>query len=785
MSSASSPTTTTTTITITTTPTLTSTNCSGLGCWPPSIGNCEDLHNVYPEELAECAPTYMNGLFSVVLFAKFLDVLSKMARNNRRAVAGYTKNTVSIDVHIRILEGLVVWCIMWGLYSYLDVCDTEQMEPWKIVADGMVYSISAFFETVILFLLCSSSIGINAFQRSYTLAFALSSVLFILFLILGSNLVEATDPNSLIGIRYIITSVLYVGGYIHSKNTAPERQAITKYVLFVVPLSIVKAVGRFLIAGDYSSGYCVYDFSKLVFYMFYPPIVYIALKRDSQYWTEDTREETNLTTSWRDDLQKTEIPNYEDVVIPKTELYFQTKVSHRMDTQLQLHLWRRKIVFVKVFQMDFLTRDSITNFKYEANAMRKLRHENIVRFMGVVIDPPSMCIVMEYCSNGDLFNILSKLRKSYDRKASEQRQESFSGAQFLNSPSTFPKLQRMPSAVYYRTLEEDEEDVYATAAAADNRTSGISVNTMSMSKESSPSFTEKGEKEKEKDMFSPFQIIKQIGRGMKYLHSSDGGQQAHRDLKSLNILLTNRWVAKIADFGECINVGKEEGDEQRREDICGTPAWAAPEVLNNERATLKSDVYSFAVVMWEIMTWNPPMVNLPKTEMERELKRKKNSSLKTTIESMLGLDRKTSGERTGFERSKNKWRMNYSGFGGLGGGINIYNSHNNNSNNTNNDNSSGRKAMNKRLLLDDYDDMENGGGSSGRSSVRSSFGAFPERESSTGSSGAVTNKHSLDSSLLQSPIVTHQSIHSSCTSFDATHDDGLGGGGGWGVGGNR
>ena len=77
-----------------------------------------------------------------------------------------------------------------------------------------------------------------------------------------------------------------------------------------------------------------------------------------------------------------------------------------MDTSLQLHLWRRKSVFVKVFQLDFLTRDSITNFKSEASAMRRLRHENIVRFMGVVIDPPSMCIVMEYCPKGDLFTAI-------------------------------------------------------------------------------------------------------------------------------------------------------------------------------------------------------------------------------------------------------------------------------------------------------------------------------------------------------------------------------------------
>jgi len=161
----------------------------------------------------------------------------------------------------------------------------------------------------------------------------------------------------------MLTSILYIGGYLYSRNTAPGRVAIEKYVSFVVPFSLLKSAGRFMMAADVFPGYCIYDASKAIFYFFYPAIVYIVLKRDSQYWTEDITKQDDYSSGYLDQTRKEELPNYEDVVIPKTELYFQSKIEQRMDTSLQLHLWRRKIVFVKVFQMDFLTRDSIKNFK--------------------------------------------------------------------------------------------------------------------------------------------------------------------------------------------------------------------------------------------------------------------------------------------------------------------------------------------------------------------------------------------------------------------------------------
>ena len=68
----------------------------------------------------------------------------------------------------------------------------------------------------------------------------------------------------------------------------------------------------------------------------------------------------------------------------------------------------------------------------------------------------------------------------------------------------------------------------------------------------------------------------------------------------------------------------------------GTPAWTAPEVLNHDRVSLKSDVFSFGIVMWEIMTWLPPTILLPQREITRQIK-KKNEQLRKVIGNVFGV----------------------------------------------------------------------------------------------------------------------------------------------------
>ena len=104
------------------------------------------------------------------------------------------------------------------------------------------------------------------------------------------------------------------------------------------------------------------------------------------------------------------------------------------------------------------------------------------------------------------------------------------------------------------------------------------------------------------------EFLLQIAIGMNYLHTNNP-PILHRDLKSLNILLTNDIKKsnditdiKIADLGLSVVNEKKNLSNER----VGTCHWMAPEVINCQRYTTKSDVYSFGIIIWEVCTREMP-----------------------------------------------------------------------------------------------------------------------------------------------------------------------------------
>ncbi|XP_010555009.1 PREDICTED: serine/threonine-protein kinase EDR1-like isoform X2 [Tarenaya hassleriana] len=183
--------------------------------------------------------------------------------------------------------------------------------------------------------------------------------------------------------------------------------------------------------------------------------------------------------------------------------------------------WNGTEVAVKKFLDQDFSGDALTQFKSEVEIMLRLRHPNIVLFMGAVTRLPHFSILTEFLPRGSLYRLLHR-------------------------PNThLAEKRRMRMAL-------------------------------------------------------------DVAKGLNYLHTSHP-IIVHRDLKSPNLLVDKNWVVKVCDFG--LSRMKHHTFLSSKS-TAGTPEWMAPEVLRNEPASEKCDVYSFGVILWELATRHIPWKGL-------------------------------------------------------------------------------------------------------------------------------------------------------------------------------
>ncbi|KAI8470540.1 MAG: kinase-like domain-containing protein [Monoraphidium minutum] len=206
-------------------------------------------------------------------------------------------------------------------------------------------------------------------------------------------------------------------------------------------------------------------------------------------------------------------PAPDDWEIDIGQLHIDSKVAAGSFSNLYKGFYCGQEVAVKILKDLGDDAAQYSEFLQEVSIMRKVRHKNVVQFIGACTRKPNLCIVFEYMSHGSVYDWV---RREGPLKLSQV-----------------------------------------------------------------------------------LKVAVEVSRGMDYLHQR---KIIHRDLKAANLLLDDNGTVKIADFGVARMI--ESNGHMTAE--TGTYRWMAPEVIEHKPYDEKADVFSFGVVLWELLTCKIP-----------------------------------------------------------------------------------------------------------------------------------------------------------------------------------
>ncbi|KAI8841753.1 kinase-like domain-containing protein [Chytridium lagenaria] len=109
-------------------------------------------------------------------------------------------------------------------------------------------------------------------------------------------------------------------------------------------------------------------------------------------------------------------------------------------------------------------------------------------------------------------------------------------------------------------------------------------------------------------------VLEQVVKGLEYLHER---KIMHRDLKLSNILLTEDFDVKIADFGLACRLNDNAGEQRT---MCGTPNYISPEVIMRHSYGPATDVWSLGCMFYTVLIGRPPFdSNVVKSTLNKVL----------------------------------------------------------------------------------------------------------------------------------------------------------------------
>jgi hypothetical protein len=245
--------------------------------------------------------------------------------------------------------------------------------------------------------------------------------------------------------------------------------------------------------------------------------------------------------------------------------------------EIYLGNWQGKKVAIKKLTLINLRvgDNNLSKFINEINIISSLRHPNIVLYMGASVDKDNYYMITEYLPNGTLFDLLHNNNNTNSNNNNKNNNNNY-GENINNS------------------------SLISTTNNSINNFDNYSKNSFFLNDS------------------MKIKIALQIAFVIKYLHSR---KIVHCDLKSPNILIDKNYNIKLGDFGLSRFIGKNSENIKGK---IGTPHWMAPEILLGGKYEYHSDIFSYGMILWEILTGDIPYNNIDPKKIENLITNEKN-----------------------------------------------------------------------------------------------------------------------------------------------------------------